>query len=241
MKILYATTLSSNCLKKEGNGISWLTPLIKKQYPEIDIFTVCEDLEPPHDFRVFNQLFSVLDSLPNKHTIYKWTLNTGLQVKGSGTHERLKHICMGRNLIQLHAIDNGYDYIVFVDSDAKPVDNFWEKLISHNYPLVGGILSEYFWVIKNNNTPQKSIPNHEYYERFELYKKHKELIPVTFNTAGFNVVHRDIFSRVQWRYDIDHGMTDDPCYGFDAANLGYPWLVDSTILAHHPAVFADKS
>ncbi len=241
MKILYATTLSSNCLKKEGSGLYWLTPFILGEYPEVDIFVACEDFQYPHNFKVFDMLKTILDSIPNKYTMHYWTLNTGTIVGGSGDPERLKHICTGRNLIQMYAVDNGYDYIVFVDSDAKPVNNFWERLITHNYPIVGGILSEYTWIITDNIQPLTGIQNSQYYARFKHFKEqHSTLIPVSFNTAGFNVVHYDIFSRVQWRYDTKNCMTDDPCYGFDAAQLGYPWLVDISIMAYHPIIHLEN-
>lgn len=38
-------------------------------------------------------------------------------------------------------------------------------------------------------------------------------------TAAFIFIERQVFKRLRWRWDVEAGMTDDPCYHYDAKTL----------------------
>ena len=52
-------------------------------------------------------------------------------------------------------------------------------------------------------------------------------------TAAFVMLTRALFKKVPWRYDMEMGMTDDPCLHFDAEQLGYPTLVRKDCIGRH--------
>jgi hypothetical protein len=54
------------------------------------------------------------------------------------------------------------------------------------------------------------------------------------NTAGFLLIAREVFRRLRWRFDLEAGLTDDPCYYRDAKELlGVPTYVRKDVIGRH--------
>ena len=142
------------------------------------------------------------------------------------SNNRLWHICTGRNLIQQYAIKHDFDYILFVDADTSVPEDAVVKLLELDWPLTGGHVPTY--VLDGPRIARIKDPHtgveHDYRDID---------VRLHMNTAGFLLVARDIFRRVWWRIDPDEKMTDDPCYNFDAAQLGYATLVRHDIEGRH--------
>lgn len=150
------------------------------------------------------------------------------------TGNRLWHICAGRNMIQDHAMNTGATHILFLDADMMPPPDAIARLLEMKYPIVGGEVPTYalsgparhtFTVIPGRGTID--VRRHWKFPSEWDVREH-------MNTAGFLLVEREVFKRIRWRYSIDDGMTDDPCYNQDAREfLGYPTLVRHDVKGRH--------
>lgn len=117
---------------------------------------------------------------------------------------RLVRICTGRNLIQEYATRQAdTSHILFLDSDIRVPSDSVSRLLELDYPLVGGDVPSYCQQL-NHITMHNGIACDR-----------------RWNTAGFLMVRREAFTKLHWRYDLDRGMTDDPCYDADAIEAGF--------------------
>lgn len=134
------------------------------------------------------------------------------------THNRLSHICAGRNIVTDYAQGNGVSHILFLDADMRPPGNCLPKLLELDHPLVGGEVPTYG--LRGPTVDRYPFPVQEHW-----------------NTAGFLLAARSVFRFVRWRWDGDAGMSDDPCYAHDAREfLGVPTYVRKDVVgAHWPA------
>lgn len=150
-----------------------------------------------------------------------FTLNTGAtRIDGN---ERLVRICTGRNLITEYALRRNADWILFLDTDLTPAPDTVSKLLALNWPIVGGEVPGY--CLSGPEIPE--------FARVGRWGGIAYGFPVQahWNTAGYLMVHRDLYRKLRWR--IDPPSTDDPCYAADAVQLGFPTLVRKDLIGDH--------
>lgn len=141
---------------------------------------------------------------------------------------RLAHITAGRNLLTDIAVDNGAEWLFFMDADTEHPPDALPRLLELDHPLTGCHVPTY---CLDGPPARKGL----HANAAEAAKWLKMDVRVHMNTAGSCLVRRDLFRLLRWRHDPDAGMTDDPCYHHDARQLGVEWLVRHDCLAtHHP-------
>lgn len=145
------------------------------------------------------------------------------------TNTRLKHICLGRNMISQHAIaDPGITHIMGLDGDVSPPPDILPRLLEVNYPLVTAHIPTYCFT-----GPQIVTNPRDTSQKYPLSWR-VQTIPLA--SAGSWLVERSVFSVLRWRTDPALGMTDDPSYLYDAKHsLGIdpPILQRTDTIAHH--------
>lgn len=147
-------------------------------------------------------------------TWWTYTIDDGRTMVN--TANRLHHICAGRNLIQDYAVGHpDCTHILFLDADTRPPGDCLTKLLEMQHPLVGGQVPTYG--LSGPDVPGYPFP-----------------VQAHMNTAGFLLAARPVFRQIRWRTDMDHGMTDDPCYHRDARDfLGVETHVRKDVVASH--------
>lgn len=132
------------------------------------------------------------------------------------TQNRLRHLTTGQNLASEYASSHGHDWMLFCAADCCPPADVLPKLWELNEPLCGP------------ETPTYGLTGVDQGERWP-FPVHEQLI-----SAACILVRRDVFKRLRWRVDAEKGMTDDPCYGYDALTLlGVRSYVRKDIQARH--------
>lgn len=137
------------------------------------------------------------------------------------TNNRLRHITAGQNLCTDYSVSVRADYMLFMAADCAPPpdalpkllepfeDDFWQP------GMVGGQVDTY-------------CLDGEVVE--ELPGDCRQHMP----TAAFVLIESDLFRRVRWRWDYEHG-SDDPCYYQDAREHGYrPVVRHDCVGKHYP-------
>lgn len=164
--------------------------------------------------------------------VWRYSLDDGSDEILSGN--RLIRICMGRNLAQEHAMRNQASHLLFLDTDVLADEDCIPKLLELQHPVVGGNVGAYCMdgpVVPPLDTVYSEVPHRNFPDGIEV-KAH-------WNTAGFLMVERQVFSRVAWHYDLDAGLTDDPAYQRETRELfGETWVRYDVIGRHVGALVA---
>lgn len=142
---------------------------------------------------------------------------------------RLKHICMGRNMISQHATeDASVTHILGIDGDVSPPADILPKLLEVDYPIVSAHIPTYgFRSPRVHQNPRNS--DQEYPNSWEI-----EATPLS--SAGAWLVEREVFTHLRWRTDPILRFSDDPAYLNDARkllNINPPVLQRSDTIAEH--------
>lgn len=168
-------------------------------------------------------------SIPATH----WTFSIDDDQTEVSSAGRLHRICAGRNLIHEYALVSKVDWILFLDSDIQPDAATVSKLLAMNYPIVGGDIREY--CLKGD--PVTAAPVWTDWKGDLIHGPGTYDFPVQshWNTAGYLMVHRDVFRQFRWGHDAyDSGLTDDPwTQNLALRSAGYHTLVRKDCVGKH--------
>lgn len=198
----------------EGYWANWLTNAraIRDSHPDV-YFVVALELDARGTDH-FQPLFDRFEALGLPWGALTFSYDDGADRITTGN--RLVRICTGRNLLTQWAVDNGATHLLYVDADTAIPGDAIPKLLEVDYPIVGGRVPTYCLEGPVVGDYPYRVTEH-------------------MNTAGFLLVHRDLFRQLRWRTDPDLGMTDDPCYHADATARGYPTRVrEDCVASHYP-------
>lgn len=250
--IVIGSTMTRFATGRPETSLSWLDTAeqIRESLPDTDIrFFAALELDA-HGLQPFGLVLDRLSDLGGAWWTY--TLDDGRTEVTSGN--RYGHICAGRNLVTDYAQSAGASHILFLDADMRPPGDCLPKLLELNHPLAGGHVPTYGltgpaipgnYVHNGNGHPDYAAgtrcshgstgwnqcasynwaDQHSYPREWDVQEH--------MNTAGFLLVQRDLFRRLRWRWDLDAGMTDDPCYHADALALGVPTYVRHDVIGRH--------
>ncbi len=217
--VLIATTVAP--WKANGNGeLAWLERAeerwVKAREAGIDVSHFIAYEVDDRGMAPYSELEARLgEDLPMIHTVtHQFMMNTG-ETEYSG-RSRLGRICAGRTMAHDYAQQQAYTHILFLDSDVEVEDDCVPKLLEVDHGIVGGHVPVY----------GLDGPQVEEHRNIDL-REH-------WNTAGFLLVRRDVFRALRWRWDLETGCTDDPCFQQDAVKGGWgqTWVRHDVIGVH---------
>lgn len=150
-----------------------------------------------------------------------WTFSLNDRSKEVDGINRLFRICTGRNLChEFAARDGDISHILFIDSDLMVPSDSIVKLAEVNMPLAGGDVPAYCLGVGHPLRPEFPFP-----------------VCTHWNTAGYLFVSRPVFRRIRWRFDLEIGATDDPCFAADVQEAGFgPTYVRKDLIGIHGAL-----
>lgn len=195
--IVVGTTLAAFVMDQPDTWGAWLrnAEAIKLSHPAgVQYFAAIQvdarGLEP------FAPLLEALKLIGGEYFVY--SLDDGRTEVTSAN--RLRHITLGQNIVTDYAVSRNASHLLFLAADLKPDAETLPKLLEMNHDLVGGEVHTYCL----------SGPKVEKY----LYPVEEHMA-----TAAYILIAHKIFNRLRWRWDLNSGMSDDPCYHHDALTL----------------------
>lgn len=170
----------------------------------------------------FAPLLNRLSEVDGEH----WTFSLDDGRTEVHTHNRLRHITLGQNLISEYAHAHGATHLLHMAADTEPPAQVIRKLLE----VRNGIAAAYCptYGLRGEELPEYPFPV-------------TGPSPVASPFAAVCVLlERELFSRLKWRYDIDRGMSDDPALAFDAGQfLDVPVRIRLDCIAtHHPTIIS---
>lgn len=128
---------------------------------------------------------------------------------------RWRHITFGQNLVvERCQSDPAVAWLLFLAADCAVPSDIVERMVEMDHPLVAPYAPTY-----GLRGP-----------KVDRYPFHVE---EAMASAAALFMSRDVFRRIRWRWDLDAGMSDDPCFHHDAKALGIPTYVRHDVRARH--------
>jgi GT2 family glycosyltransferase len=141
-----------------------------------------------------------------------------------------------RNLIVQHALEIGYDYIMWVDSDMILPKNTLTTLMSHNKDIVSGVYA--YKILGGENAVAKRFKKDavDTYEDIPLKEIRESEQLMEIDGVGFGCVLTkvDVFRNIKkpW-FRYSPAMGEDIYFCRKAQAKGYKVYLDTSILCGH--------
>lgn len=142
-----------------------------------------------------------------------------------------------RNRLLQWAMNDGADWILWVDSDNTPPKNGWRKLMKYNLPIVSGL---YFTRTPPYKPTAMMINDHETYDFLIEYPKNA-LIKCDATGLGFTLMKREVFDKLQKDPFTWARYSEDIQFFRDAKEKGFDCWVDTGMIVEHLGGVVDEA
>lgn len=199
------------------------------------------------------QIYATVDALQQ---------NAGLDIIAHGNHERPTPIVDARNIIAERFMENGSDYLLWLDSDATAVPGMLTRLLSYDAPIVSALCFKRKYPVTpacgiRDTDPDAGpysypppineiaawVESHEGLADVEgahlMDWEPDGLLPVDVVGTHYTLVKREVFEALPQPWyvrttDPDVGSTGSDWYFCkQAREAGFPVYVDLTAISGH--------
>lgn len=135
---------------------------------------------------------------------------------------RWRHITFGQNLVVEYCQSiPDVSHLLFLAADTAAPSDIIPRMLEMDHPLVAPFIPTY-------GLRGPTVRGDDGEQRYPFH------VEDAMASAAALFIARDVFRRIRWRWDLDAGMSDDPCYHHDARTLlGVPTHVRHDVIAHH--------
>lgn len=146
----------------------------------------------------------------------------------------MNRIVRSRNELKDYAIENGYDYVLFVDQDIFLPRDTITRLLRHNKDLITGVYTKQY-----SDKSEKVMflyydPNKKKLVQPKLSQVPRDyLIPIVAAGLGVTLVKVDILQGMKFRHDKRNRETEDTCFYKDCLLKGVKAYCDTGLVVGH--------
>ncbi len=188
------------------------------------------------DYRNYDIIFA--DTSDSEEFNAKLKGTGAIVVKGTPNLDHsIKKITDGREIIRQYAIDKGYDYLWFVDTDVIQPSTALSKMLADRKDIVLGL----YLSPRNFNGVSKVLPVLQDFSNSEGYCRpmglqevlDNKLIEVSCGGFGCTLVTREVLSDVKLRYYEKSMAGEDTAFSVDAREKGFRTFADTSVRCAH--------
>ncbi|MBW2967092.1 glycosyltransferase family 2 protein [Candidatus Woesearchaeota archaeon] len=168
------------------------------------------------------------------------------KLKGSGAivlkgepelDHSIKKVTSGREIARKYAVEKGYDYLWFVDTDVMPKKDALSSLLARRKDLIAGVcLSP-----RNINGTNRVMPNIYDFDDEEGYCRpmwlnevmEKRLVEVSCAGFGCTLMTGKVMGDIKLRYYENSMAGEDIAYFVDAREKGFRTFADTGVRCSH--------
>lgn len=225
MKILIAAPIGG---QKQYSINLWFDWIARQSYPK-ELVTPCICVNGAGYKELVDKVRQVEISYPDG---YKQAVEV-LELPDSNNLTTIQKITYAREKIRRFAVEKGFDYILFLDTDTIPANkDAIQQLMKWNKDAVSGL---YFY--KNSKQPvviDAETHTNITLEKCETAVKENKLIEVWGFGFGCLLLSTNAFSKNAFDYDLfGEERTDDFGYCHVLEQSGIPRFLDPFVLCKH--------
>jgi len=156
-----------------------------------------------------------------------------MELSNSDDLSTIKKITHAREKLRRYAVEHGYDYLFFLDTDTIPAHrNIIQRLINWNKSVVSGL---YFYKSSKVTVAiDKDTNTNVTIDKCDEAVKRRELIEVWGFGFGCLLLSREVFSSVIFDYDLfGENFTDDFGYCHALEQKGIKRWLDPYVICKH--------
>lgn len=129
---------------------------------------------------------------------------------------RWRHITFGQNMnMDYCQANHDISHLLFVAADTMCSDDVMPRMLEMNHPIVAPFIDTY-------GLRGPVVPEYPYH------------VESAMASAAAIFMAREVFRLIRWRWDLDAGSSDDPCFYHDTQTyLGIPTYVRHDVKAEH--------
>lgn len=149
-----------------------------------------------------------------------------------------QYIAESLELIRIKAIDEKYDILVILETDVIPPPDFIERLILHQKEVVSGGYfighgaSSHLMIQEIEEVGEVRNPSVIHNGRDIIYADGK-LHKVYAAGMGCILIHRNVFTKIAFRWPKGANAHPDSFLATDLYNQGIPQYVDTSFICEH--------
>jgi hypothetical protein len=188
------------------------------------------------DYRNHDIIFADTSGKDEFHAELKGT--GAIVIKGAPELDHtIKKITDGRQRIRDYAIEKGYDYLWFVDTDVVPPPTALSKLLSDRKDVVAGL----YLLPRNFNGISKILPIVQDFADEEGYCRpmgltevlNDNVIEVSCAGFGCTLATREVLEKVDLRYFEKSMAGEDTAFFVDVREAGFRTFADNSVKCAH--------
>jgi len=214
----------------------WIENVMGFTYPNFDIRLFDNTDDDGVNANYLNNTFKYLHGKNNDKFFAENTLLRN-RISSKSIIEKMTH---SHNDCRTYTLENGYDYLLHLESDIFPPKDVIERLLFHQKNLIGGL---YF-------TDEGIYRMAMVLEHFELAPNRIEPIATSFCGGeirlfdgqvkdvshiglGCILISSKVLQRVSFRFDNDRKLFPDTYFHEDCKKNKIPTNIDTSILCRH--------
>lgn len=188
------------------------------------------------DYRNFDIIFADTSGNDEFHARLKGT--GAIVIRGAqGLDHSIKRITDGRQRISDYAVEKGYDYLWFVDTDVVPPPDALSRLLSDRKDVVAGV----YLSPRNFNGVSKIMPIVQDFADEEGYCRpmgitevlNDDVIEISCGGFGCTLSTREVLEKVDMRYFEKSMAGEDTAFFVDARDAGFRTFADNGVKCAH--------
>ena len=157
---------------------------------------------------------------------HKWALSQ----RYSSNVYYVRNMCLGGNVLEGPdqkpfggKVD--YDYMVWIDSDVLFNSRQFERLLSHDLPIVSGLYmmqdGKNFAAVENWNEADFSKEGTFKFLTPDDVKERKDPFKVSYSGFGFTIIKKGVFEQLQYPWFRPHWKTIGNAQDFTSEDVGF--------------------
>lgn len=210
----------------------WLDNVMGFTYPLFDVILFDNTLDNGKFSKYMNNYYLHFHS--KEHGFL--AINNFKQDASKSVIERM---CICHNDCSKTVLENGYDYLLHLETDVFPPKDIVETLLFHRKQLVGGVYyrDEGLWRKPMLQRRIYRAPNNIMSENF-LPNEDVCFIDGTLKTVasiglGCVLIHKSVFEKITFRFQPNVDMHPDTFFSEDCFRFNIPIYADTSVICRH--------
>lgn len=209
----------------------WMRNVDNIMYPNADVVLFDNTQDGGHNADYLNDLSEGI-FVNHSFNCFHSDMKTGLE----GTNERL---AIGHNDCREYALNNGYEYLLHLESDIFPPHDIVETLMHKRKSVIGAV---YYrdegkfrkpMIQKHEMKSKRILGTYNMLHDEDFGFMDGNIKKVAHVGLGAVLIHKSVLKKIKFRSVLGNDMSPDSFFAEDCYSSGIPIYVDTSVICFH--------